>query len=634
VRLASGAPVIARRSDDRASLDRAAAAVRALGHAAAVVSDAETGALGYPLACGAVRIEGRRIAFLDAEGRTLAAMSPCRSALLIAACPGAPPSRPLAFDIAREAAARFDARDDRAATERRLARLFTTGLERAVIDLSWDACADRVRIEAGRFRFESLGEPAGLSIAGNMRALVNAILGLVERPVIDLGESAIEPSRAVRLGTRDDDRAVDRPRDSDQEVFERYARFLHLAWRGGLFDADSAADVRAREASTAVRDSSPAPDTSPPQRLATRTAGEFALELPALRAKSVLVDAAADLTRRARRLGPPAVVLTLAIAATASGMAALLVSSVIAGGFALLAAGALALTHSAALFSRKREIENIPTSSVRSSAIGLCELSGKARAIRPMTTPFSLMPCVYYEFRLVAREEGGLTSGSWTLDRLGGRAPGGWRALASVAVREGGGGRTHVVTGSSGDVPFLIEDETGSVEVDPRGAIVHVSSRQTFHRPPFSESIAVPGSIVTVEETYIPEGYRLYVLGELRQIVPNPAHEREEIARRLRDLKADRERMAACDADGDGTVDIAEWDAARSEVERQWNAARAGSDGRSDRLVIGRPESRDLFFISERSEAKTIAAFGRRSVASLALGSALVLAALFLVVRS
>jgi hypothetical protein len=183
-------------------------------------------------------------------------------------------------------------------------------------------------------------------------------------------------------------------------------------------------------------------------------------------------------------------------------------------------------------------------------------------------------------------------------------------------------------------VPFLIEDETGSVEVDPRGAIVHVSSRQTFHRPPFSESIAVPGSIVTVEETYIPEGYRLYVLGELRQIVPNPAHEREEIARRLRDLKADRERMAACDADGDGTVDIAEWDAARSEVERQWNAARAGSDGRSDRLVIGRPESRDLFFISERSEAKTIAAFGRRSVASFALGTALVLAALFLVVRS
>jgi len=142
-----------------------------------------------------------------------------------------------------------------------------------------------------------------------------------------------------------------------------------------------------------------------------------------------------------------------------------------------------------------------------------------------------------------------------------------------------------VTTGSSGEVPFLLEDETGSVEVDPRGAIVHVSSRQTFHRPPFAESMATSGAIVSVEETYIPEGHPIYVLGELRQIVPDPARESDELA---------------------------------------------AGDGRSDRLVIGRPESRDLFCISERSEAKTVAAFGRRSLACIALGTALILAALLL----
>ena len=195
-------------------------------------------------------------------------------------------------------------------------------------------------------------------------------------------------------------------------------------------------------------------------------------------------------------------------------------------------------------------------------------------------------------------------------------------------------GRTHVVSGSSGHVPFLLDDGTGSVEVDPREAVVHVSSKQTFHRPPFAESMVSPGLVVTVEETYIPEGHPIYVLGELRQVVPDPSVERERVADALRDLKRDERRLAECDTDGDGVVDVTEWDAARREVERSWSAAKAGSDGRSDRLVIGRPESRDLFFISERSEAKTIAAFGRRSIASFVLGSALVLIALALLVRS
>lgn len=564
-RLGSGAAMIARRSEDRAALEQASAEIRTLGHGAAVVSEAEMGALDYPLACRAARIERGRIAFLDAEGRTLAAMSPCRSALLVAACPGLPPSRPLSFEIARHAAAPDPEARRGDTIENRLARLFTIGLERVVVDLSWDECADRVRIAAARFRFESLGDLAGPSVAGNMRTLVGAILGLAENPTIDLGPGAIEPPRVIQLGERHDDRAIERPRDRDEESFERYARFLHVAWRGGLFDADAAA-ARTNEARSKALESGALPVGAAPHRVPTaRTtrdarslmaspAGEISIELPALRASSVLTHAAADLLRRARRLGPPAAVLPLAIGAVAAGTAAILGRAASAGGFALLAAGALALTHSAALFSRKREIENIPTSRIRSAAIGLCELNGKARAIRPMTTPFSLMPCVYYEFRVVSREDAG-------------------------------GGRTQVTTGSSGEVPFLLEDETGSVEVDPRGAIVQVSSRQTFHRPPFAESMVTSGAIVSVEETYIPEGHPIYVLGELRQIVPDPAHESEEFA---------------------------------------------AGDGRSDRLVIGRPESRDLFCISERSEAKTIAAFGRRSLACLALGIALILIALLL----
>ena len=122
-RLGSGAAMIARRSEDRAALEQASAEIRALGHGAAVVSEAEMGALDYPLACRAARIERGRIAFLDAEGRTLAAMSRCRSALLVAACPGLPPSRPLSFEIARHAAAPDpEARQEDRSEERRVGK--------------------------------------------------------------------------------------------------------------------------------------------------------------------------------------------------------------------------------------------------------------------------------------------------------------------------------------------------------------------------------------------------------------------------------------------------------------------------------------------------------------------------------
>jgi hypothetical protein len=194
---------------------------------------------------------------------------------------------------------------------------------------------------------------------------------------------------------------------------------------------------------------------------------------------------------------------------------------------------------------------------------------------------------------------------------------------AAAALR--GGARPRTQSGNSGSVPFLVEDETGSVEVNPEGAIVQVSTAQTLYNPPFAGGLVPPGARVTAHEKYIPVGYPVYVMGELRQVIPTAEETREEMAQAFRRLKGDERRLAACDVDGDGVIDDAEWESAREQVEREWRAGRAGADGRSDRLVIGLPASGDLFYITERSEAQFVRALMWRMAGALTCGTALTL---------
>jgi len=717
-RCGGGGVTILERDEHPARLESVRDALRALGHGAAVVSERDISNVGYALACRGAELGDDRARFLDVDGGTLAEMPRTAAALLIVAAPAHPPERPVSMSFAPVArgvnatadaatgAARFDARRASLAAEKRLARLLMTGLEHAAIDLAWEGGGDRVRIWGGRFRFESLGALAAPSVAANMRTLVEQIAGLVTAPILDVDYGSLTLLRAVRHAPPiQDGRPLDRPRDRDEEEFEQYARFLHAAWRGGLFDAriripraagqryiaagaalggraDTAAGARAAQpnlaeigvtagaiqsaaAAAAVATASPG---APIALASSAAAGAAALLAstfaaadnlaaaascePSARAsgsacepaaESAAYDAArsaefaregtrgepetgargavADLVARSRRLGSPAIVMPLAITAIAAGSAGVLAPSPLSWGAALLASGLLALSHGITLFARKRGIENIPTSRIRSAAMGLCEIHGTARALTPMVTPFSQMPCVYYEFRLVEHEGGSGAREPWWRREARTTFGGG---LALAAASSDGSSRTaRVVTGSSGATPFLVEDDTGAVEVDPHGAILHVSASQTFRNPPFAGTLTAPGANVTVHETYIPVGHPIYVLGELRQVVPDVARGREAVAARLAEVKRDAARMAGFDANGDGAVDAEEWEVARREVERLWHAAEAGPDGRSDRVVMGRPFSSDLFFISERSETKIVAAFGRRLVASGLLGIAL-----------
>ena len=91
--------------------------------------------------------------------------------------------------------------------------------------------------------------------------------------------------------------------------------------------------------------------------------------------------------------------------------------------------------------NKKRTIENTPTSKIRSLAMGPVEIYGKVQAANPLIkAPFSGKDCVYYLFtaeKLVQTKN----SSKWVLVKRG-----------------------------EGNTYFYMQDETGFVLVDPKGA--------------------------------------------------------------------------------------------------------------------------------------------------------------------
>lgn len=97
-----------------------------------------------------------------------------------------------------------------------------------------------------------------------------------------------------------------------------------------------------------------------------------------------------------------------------------------------------------AWFRLRRLIENLPTSKVRSIAMGLVEIYGEVKPFQAklLKSPLLQKECVYYDMQ--------------------------------IKEKRGSGKHSHWVTICSGKdmVPFILKDETGEVLVDPHEAKV------------------------------------------------------------------------------------------------------------------------------------------------------------------
>jgi hypothetical protein len=152
---------------------------------------------------------------------------------------------------------------------------------------------------------------------------------------------------------------------------------------------------------------------------------------------------------------------------------------------------------------RKRLIENTPTSTIRGAAMGLVEVSGLATGPYTIPAPITGVPSYYYR------------SVAWQLKRSGKNEH--WEKVAD----------------ESQHVPFFIDDNTGTLLVDPQGAEmdIHRDFSEVYSNSVFSSSLGVPSNVgdflsrygvdcdkkTKVEEFCIKPKNALFVLGTLSQ---------------------------------------------------------------------------------------------------------------------
>lgn len=263
-------------------------------------------------------------------------------------------------------------------------------------------------------------------------------------------------------------------------------------------------------------------------------------------------------------------------------------------GILIAAGGAGIFCYSLLLLYYKRMVENTPTSKIRSHAMGMTELTGRARPYYDLRTSHTLTRCIFFECRYYRYQR----------TDNGNR----WRLVRTI---------------SSGKLPFYLEDDTGRVLINPKGAYYAIKrAKQTIRGrfiPTLGIQLADPNTRVT--EDMIPIGAKIYVLGSAHLQRHGKTH-RERLMERLRSVKQDPTQMARYDRNGDGHIDTEEWDAARDDIERGVYAESLTSDNRTyESVVIEKPQFGVLPFIVADSEEGLLRKFAIRSWLFFAAGA-------------
>lgn len=220
--------------------------------------------------------------------------------------------------------------------------------------------------------------------------------------------------------------------------------------------------------------------------------------------------------------------------------------------FGFVAAFAVSLFTGMAKLRHARLVEDTPTSSVRSAAQGYVELLGTAKPLNDypaQPAPLTGLPCLWYRYEIFEQKPD----------------QGGWR-------------RVETQTSSS---PFLLEDEHGDgciiqvegAQVSPRQADVWFG----YQRRPVMSVVAFEAQPAMVRggnrykylEQRIALNDSLYAMGLFRSLLPPSIEQQTEQRRKLLlgQWKIDQqELLRRFDTDGDGQIDMAEWQHAQDEA--------------------------------------------------------------------
>jgi len=278
------------------------------------------------------------------------------------------------------------------------------------------------------------------------------------------------------------------------------------------------------------------------------------------------------------------------------------------GAAVALIAGALALWGAFRFLARKRIVEDTPTALVRSAPQGYVELQGRAALIDgdPIHAPLSLRPCVWFRYKVEQRRE-----------RRGGNERSAWRTIER-------GVSEHL---------FYLTDHTGSCAVDPDGAAVTATHRHVWYgssRIPgryhaddgtwWARALGSFGQPYRYTELRIEPGDEIYALGEFTTHGGGAVRFDREgaIGDRLREWKRDQDfLLREFDANGDGEIDLDEWDAARTRAAAEVHAGRSGNAGPPPVDLLARTRTARRPFVIAAGTEEALLRRCRRAVAGL-----------------
>lgn len=231
---------------------------------------------------------------------------------------------------------------------------------------------------------------------------------------------------------------------------------------------------------------------------------------------------------------------------------------------------------------KARLIENTPTSRIRSAAQGYVELEGLARLLPgpEIVSPLTGTRCCWWKYRVQKRES------QWSNGRRQDR----WRTIESA----------------TSDELFLLVDDTGDCVVDPAGARIYPSLRRRWAghgRRPTRVPEKTPWlqfGDYRYDEELIAYGAAVHALGWFRTQSGTPSFdENADVTALLREWKTDQAALLArFDADGDGRIDLQEWEAARRAALDQVRRSHVEQSVDPDVHVLCRPRDRRPFVLS------------------------------------
>lgn len=256
---------------------------------------------------------------------------------------------------------------------------------------------------------------------------------------------------------------------------------------------------------------------------------------------------------------------------------------------ALIVGACISLFACLRLFHRARLIEDMPTSKIRSCSQGYVELHGTAKLMEgpEIHAPLSGQPCVWFSFSV--EEYAPHTKQKWR----------------------------HIDSGVSEQL-FLLEDGTGSCIIDPEGAEVTPSSSTTWYgskriRPAthispldlLGGAIFQSGQKYRYTERRLDQYEALYAIGEYRSMGTGYQQSlKDAAATHLKELKRDKEKLAAYDKNHDGEIDQQEWEVARKDAKRIVIEEQLSKPLPKRMHVLKKPETKKYqpFLLSSKSE--------------------------------